>query len=507
MIMKRSTIGMLAVACIVCGPVFAVDGVPHAPLTSDTACVNLTPPSSWATLTTPYGASPTYTGPTATGAGSIPIFALVPNYDNPVTSWPAAGSWDFCAAFDTLSCSLGALSSFSTDVATYQNMTLCSSDLNGPPATGSTAINPLTGNGIPDGEYELGLLAAVLNNSFALDPAKNGGITNADVMTAFQGNFNYFRVTTTMALASVPLNPPPAAPSDLRSMVPGLIPWMPASLATVLAGYATQGDGNSMAALNTLLGELSALGFQSQPELMARYITSFASIFGPDGDADGDGYSNRQEYNCFHSQGAAATIAAQLNPAITPAWPVATGSIVIDGNLACTRNPQVTLALTWGGGAGTGAVRMRFSENGSTWTAWESLKATRSYTLSAPDGYKTVRVQYLDSMGNRSAAFGDFILLDAAAPTGSIIINNGASVTTSQAVTLSLNWSDESGAGATRMRFSDDGAHWTAWEPVAATRAYTLPGPNGHHTVRVQFRDGLGRVSAAYRDYINLLIP
>jgi hypothetical protein len=57
------------------------------------------------------------------------------------------------------------------------------------------------------------------------------------------------------------------------------------------------------------------------------------------------------------------------------------------------------------------------------------------------------------------------------------------------------------------MRFSDDGAHWTAWEPTAATRAYTLPLPNGYHTVRVQYRDAAGNVSAASNDYIKLAMP
>ncbi len=187
--------------------------------------------------------------------------------------------------------------------------------------------------------------------------------------------------------------------------------------------------------------------------------------------------------------------------------PVITGSIVINGNRSATNNPQVTLSLTWGGGAGTGVVRMRFSDDGAHWTAWESLKATRAYTLPTPDGRKTVRVQYLDKLNNHSAVFSDYILLDTAQPTGGIVINNGASITTSRSVTLGLTWSDGTGSGVTRMRFSDDGAHWTAWEPSMSPRAYTLPLPNGYHTVRVQYRDGAGNDSAVYNDYIRLLIP
>ena len=74
-------------------------------------------------------------------------------------------------------------------------------------------------------------------------------------------------------------------------------------------------------------------------------------------------------------------------------------------------------------------------------------------------------------------------------------------------MTLGLNWSDGTGAGVSRMRFSDDGAHWTPWEPQAPTRAYTLPLPNGYHTVRVQYRDAVGNFSPVFNDYIRLQMP
>jgi hypothetical protein len=54
------------------------------------------------------------------------------------------------------------------------------------------------------------------------------------------------------------------------------------------------------------------------------------------------------------------------------------------------------------------------------------------------------------------------------------------------------------------MRFSGDGMHWTAWEAMAPTKAYMLPGPNGYNTVRVQYRDAVGNVSDRFNDYILL---
>ena len=184
-----------------------------------------------------------------------------------------------------------------------------------------------------------------------------------------------------------------------------------------------------------------------------------------------------------------------------------TGGILINNNRSATNNRDTTLSLTWGGGAGTGVVRMRFSDDGSHWTAWEPLADTRPYTLPAgADGHKTVRVQYLDKLNNKSAIFSDYIRLDTIPPTGTIIINGGAATTTSQNVTLGLTWVD-TGALVSRMRFSDDGAHWTNWMLPTATSAHTLPAGLGYHTVRVQYLDGAGNYSLVYNDYIRLIAP
>ena len=179
--------------------------------------------------------------------------------------------------------------------------------------------------------------------------------------------------------------------------------------------------------------------------------------------------------------------------------PVITGSIIINRGAYFTNSANVTLSLTWS----SNAVRMRFSDNGATWTAWEPLNTTRAYTLPAGDGYKTVRVQFLDIANYRSVVYNDYIFLDTGKPTGSIAINNGAVSTRSALVSLTLTFTD-SGSGVRNMRFSNDGATWTRWEPVVATRAYTLPTAAGTQTVRVQYRDAAGNYSAAFNDYIRV---
>ena len=177
-----------------------------------------------------------------------------------------------------------------------------------------------------------------------------------------------------------------------------------------------------------------------------------------------------------------------------------TGSVTINSGAASTNSANVTLGLSYAD-AGSGVTGMRFSNDGATWSAWETPAATRTWTLPDGDGYRTARVQFRDKAGNISAKYTDYILLDKTAPTGSIVINDGAKTTPSQIVTLKLTWDDAGGSGVIRMRFSNDGMNWSPWEPLSAVKSWTLAGTD-YQTVRVQFRDAAGNVSLRYNDYI-----
>jgi hypothetical protein len=59
------------------------------------------------------------------------------------------------------------------------------------------------------------------------------------------------------------------------------------------------------------------------------------------------------------------------------------------------------------------------------------------------------------------------------------------------------------------MRFSNDGAAWSAWDSYATTRLWTLPvddgaAGDGDKTVYAQYRDHVGHTSVAYSDTIVL---
>jgi hypothetical protein len=174
------------------------------------------------------------------------------------------------------------------------------------------------------------------------------------------------------------------------------------------------------------------------------------------------------------------------------------GTVTINGGAVVAKESTVTLALADGD---SGATQMRFSEDGATWTEWEVYIVTREYALPVGDGAKTVYVQLKDAASNESNVFSDTIVLDTAAPSGTVTINGGAVVAKESTVTLALADGD---SGATQMRFSDDGATWTEWEAYSGTKAYTLPGDDGAKTVYVQLKDAADNESAAISATITL---
>jgi hypothetical protein len=95
---------------------------------------------------------------------------------------------------------------------------------------------------------------------------------------------------------------------------------------------------------------------------------------------------------------------------------------------------------------------------------------------------------------------------DTTAPTGTIVINGGATVTGSNGATLALSAADASGVAS--MQFSKNGTTWYAWEPYATTRVVTLtvaPGEgDGLKTIYVRYRDPAGNVSPVYSAGITL---
>ncbi len=281
--MKKVFIGscMLMVACIACGSAFAL----HDPVAA--------------------GACPTGSG--TFNYAAIPIFPTGANdAHGAVTTWPT--TYDFCGMLDQTACSVNLLGAQLGDLISLVPMLQCvNADINGPLNLDPAATLPVTPNGIPDGQYELGVLGEALNN--AANPY------HAQALSIYQANFLALKNLVADALVS----------QGYWSLVPLVAPQLVGSLAGVLAGYAELGDANTNAALNAILDLLKGIGVVVPPNGITDLCGSIPAL-GRLGDADHDGYSNQAEYNYFGktlNAGPAATIAAifsasQMPPATTP---------------------------------------------------------------------------------------------------------------------------------------------------------------------------------------------
>lgn len=83
-----------------------------------------------------------------------------------------------------------------------------------------------------------------------------------------------------------------------------------------------------------------------------------------------------------------------------------TTSVLINGGAALIFSPSVLLTISAASSAGT-VLQMRFSDDGTNWSAWEAYATSRAYTLagtttgpSVNSTYYIVYVDFKDDDGN-----------------------------------------------------------------------------------------------------------
>jgi hypothetical protein len=144
--------------------------------------------------------------------------------------------------------------------------------------------------------------------------------------------------------------------------------------------------------------------------------------------------------------------------------------------------------------------------NSNEWTnePWEDPATVRDWNLSSGDGIKYVSYQIRDKVGLVST-FYDSIVLDNTAPTGTIVINDGATSTSTRSVTLKLTFSDV-GAGVDMVRFTNSESGWGTepWETPTTTKAWQLSEGEGLKYVTYQIRDKTGLINKDAWDTITL---
>lgn len=158
------------------------------------------------------------------------------------------------------------------------------------------------------------------------------------------------------------------------------------------------------------------------------------------------------------------------------------------------------------GGSGAEASTLQVFLNGRT-VGFQFDAATGTLTADAPgwrEGTNSVELRAADRVGNAQIPQVWSATLDTRAPSGSVTINGGASMTTSAYVTLTLEATDSTSAVA-RLLVSNDRLSGYVEEPYTTLRERWMLTPvRGVQTVYVTFADRAGNVSEPVSDAIEL---
>jgi len=186
------------------------------------------------------------------------------------------------------------------------------------------------------------------------------------------------------------------------------------------------------------------------------------------------------------------------NPASHLAKAGDTVSLTIAADMALNGLPTVVIG---------GEAAIVASAGGNLYIASRTMKGSDS------EGEIAFAIDYVSFEGVpgekvTATTDGSQVIIDMTAPTGNLTINGGAVLTNSTSVVLTITSSDGAGVGNIQMRFSNDNADWSAWEPAAGTKSWTLAAGNGTKTVYMELMDAAGNKSAsAITGSIELHVP
>lgn len=185
-------------------------------------------------------------------------------------------------------------------------------------------------------------------------------------------------------------------------------------------------------------------------------------------------------------------------------------SISVNGGDPYTTSSTVTIATTpaaWGPLIQEMRIRVDSGATEGTWTDWLTYSASKSHTLPAPDGEKTVICQYRNVFGTGPDLPEDSIILDTEAPQNpSVSINGGAAKTSTIFVTLTLN-AENPISLPMEMAIANSEAELAVatWEPYATSKSWSLyAGADGLRSVFAKFRDAAGNTTGNVGDNIIL---
>ena len=140
------------------------------------------------------------------------------------------------------------------------------------------------------------------------------------------------------------------------------------------------------------------------------------------------------------------------------------GTVTINNGDAITTNANVTLQLSATDNSGTVAM-MRFSNDDTNWSEWETYGAVKSWALSSGGGQKTVFAQFRDTAANTSVSATDTIQLDTTPPpvisfVSTNVVESGGNITVIALLNHPVNRS-VSASYATSDGTASNGADYT----------------------------------------------
>jgi hypothetical protein len=162
-----------------------------------------------------------------------------------------------------------------------------------------------------------------------------------------------------------------------------------------------------------------------------------------------------------------------------------------------TSDVQVTLTASDNSG-GSGIDHIEYKINDGSWRTYAA-----PITISG-EGHHTIYYKAQDRAGNWESQKQVSVSIDATAPTGSVVLDDGAASTPGVLIHVQTSATDAT-SGLYQLRLRDAGETWGAWQAYTGRLRWQLPAVTGQpHTVEVQIKDVAGNVSTTYADEILL---
>lgn len=173
--------------------------------------------------------------------------------------------------------------------------------------------------------------------------------------------------------------------------------------------------------------------------------------------------------------------------------------VTLDGGVADTNNPVVTVALTATDNCPWIVDMMYSTDPGFAGASWTAYAASFSYTFTGGDGTRTLYVKVRDIAGNESDRNSATIHLDSTPPSCTVTITapSGACPDAVGGYTCDLNGctvtlSDYPGDVEQMYIYNPVGGANTGWIPFQDNYTWNLAGPEGSVQVYVSLLDNAG---------------